>query len=160
MAELNGHLAGSDDRTELAEKPDSVWLDPMTGEPSVEEDDDVTLLRVLGRIYDGIFISDGAGSLSRRFRSSLSENFPRLRRACKNSGSELLLWARRGSPLRALLVISVSPIFDDLLCLERAIGDDPISDHLLIFIIFMIRKSWFLNFASASSAAFCLPSSC
>ncbi|KAK9041251.1 hypothetical protein V6N11_016361 [Hibiscus sabdariffa] len=39
---------------------------------------------------------------------SFFENRPRLRKASRNTGRNVQLWTRRGSPLRALLVISVT----------------------------------------------------
>lgn len=53
--------------------------------------------------------SPAAGeSLLQRAKISYSTNVPLLPHASRNSGHHLLHWTRRGSPLRALLVISVS----------------------------------------------------
>lgn len=56
--------------------------------------------------------SPAAGeSLLRRAKISFSHNGPLLPQASRNSGRHLLHWTRQGSPLRALLVISVSSSF-------------------------------------------------
>lgn len=68
-----------------------------------------TLPEVLNRLASAILFpepSDG-GSFLRRIKKSVSDNAPLLPEASRNSARDLLLWTRRGSPLRALLVISV-----------------------------------------------------
>ncbi|CAB4304242.1 unnamed protein product [Prunus armeniaca] len=72
-----------------------------------------TLFGVFHRLIDAIFFpgSTSAGAaapLFRRIKNSLAENCPLLREASRNSGRNVLLWTRRGSPLRALLVISLA----------------------------------------------------
>ncbi|KAL6286823.1 hypothetical protein ACE6H2_011213 [Prunus campanulata] len=74
-----------------------------------------TLFGVFRRLIDAVFFpgSTSAGAaapLFRRIKNSLAENGPLLREASTNSGRNVLLWTRRGSPLRALLVISVGTI--------------------------------------------------
>ncbi|PQM40754.1 uncharacterized protein Pyn_22101 [Prunus yedoensis var. nudiflora] len=74
-----------------------------------------TLFGVFHRLIDAVFFpgSTSAGAaapLFRRIKNSLAENGPLLREASTNSGRNVLLWTRRGSPLRALLVISVGTI--------------------------------------------------
>ncbi|THU57805.1 hypothetical protein C4D60_Mb03t07420 [Musa balbisiana] len=64
-------------------------------------------------------------SLPQRLRSSAAKAAPRLREASRISVRDLLLWTRRGGPLRALFVISVGTI--SLLALTG----------LLSFIIFL-----------------------
>lgn len=49
--------------------------------------------------------------LLRRAKISFSHYVPLIPQASRNSGRHLLHWTRRGSPLRALLVISVSSFF-------------------------------------------------
>ncbi|KAK8954524.1 hypothetical protein KSP39_PZI002817 [Platanthera zijinensis] len=56
------------------------------------------------------FAADGQTPLSRRIRVSISTNAPRLKGASRNSAQALLYWTRQGSPLRALLVISVGTV--------------------------------------------------
>lgn len=71
-----------------------------------------TLYDVLHRMLSTIFFSDSDGSepLLQRIKNSLSDNGPLLKDATSNTGRKILLWTRRGSPLRALLVISVSTV--------------------------------------------------
>lgn len=80
---------------------------------SHKEEKGVTLYGVLRRLVAEIFFPDpnsscGSDPFVRRVKGSLSENFPHLRDASRNSGRDVLHWTRRGSPLRALLVVSVS----------------------------------------------------
>ena len=49
-----------------------------------------------------------SSSLLQRIRNSVSENGPKLREASHKTSHEILQWTRQGSPLRALLVITVS----------------------------------------------------
>jgi len=53
---------------------------------------------------------DASSSLLQRIRNSVAENGPKLRDASRKTSSEILLWTRKGSPLRALLVISIGTI--------------------------------------------------
>ncbi|KAJ9147231.1 hypothetical protein P3X46_029412 [Hevea brasiliensis] len=54
--------------------------------------------------------SDSSAPVLQRIKKSLSENGPLLKDAIKNTGRKVLLWTRRGSHLRLLLVISVGTI--------------------------------------------------
>ncbi|KAF5737896.1 hypothetical protein HS088_TW13G00787 [Tripterygium wilfordii] len=77
--------------------------------------EDYTLDGVLHRLFTMIFhpdtdSSDAAATFRQRIKNSLSENGPLLREATTNTGRTVLLWTRGGSPLRALLVISVGTI--------------------------------------------------
>lgn len=55
--------------------------------------------------------SGGASTpLLHRIKASVAKNAPLLPEASRNSATNIRLWARRGSPLRALLVISVGSI--------------------------------------------------
>ncbi|KAL5568721.1 hypothetical protein UlMin_025296 [Ulmus minor] len=55
--------------------------------------------------------SGGASTpLLHRIKASVAENAPLLPEASINSATNICLWTRRGSPLRALLVISVGSI--------------------------------------------------
>ncbi|KAG8047221.1 hypothetical protein GUJ93_ZPchr0008g13753 [Zizania palustris] len=86
--------------------------DPSGGRSVVvssgEED---TLPVVLRSFVDGV-CSPGAGGepLLIRLKAASCESAPRLREASKNSARDLLEWTRRGSGLRAILVISVGTI--------------------------------------------------
>ncbi|XP_009121477.2 uncharacterized protein LOC103846322 [Brassica rapa] len=48
--------------------------------------------------------------LLQRIRNSVSENGPKLREASRKTSREILQWTRQGSPLRALLVITMGTI--------------------------------------------------
>ncbi|KAL7223567.1 hypothetical protein ACSBR1_025093 [Camellia fascicularis] len=75
----------------------------------------VSLDGVLRRVGAEIFFPNpdsayGSSPVIHRIKASLSENVPLLRQASRNTGRDVLLWARRGTPLRALLVVSVGTI--------------------------------------------------
>ena len=91
---------------DVGEKPNGVFVERSP-------DQELTLYGVLRRMVTAIFFPDpgsgfGSTHLLRRIKGSLAENIPLLRDASKNTGRDLLLWTRRGTPLRALLVVSVS----------------------------------------------------
>ncbi|GER47060.1 mucolipin-1 [Striga asiatica] len=71
---------------------------------------DPTLFTVLNSLIAAVFFPDpnSPTPLLQRIKSSISENVPLLREASRNTGRRVLDWARRGSPFRALLVVSVS----------------------------------------------------
>ncbi|KDP35752.1 hypothetical protein JCGZ_10524 [Jatropha curcas] len=76
---------------------------------------DETLYSVLHSLLAMIFVPESGSSVAaesflQRIKISVSENGPLLKDATKNTGRKVLLWTRRGSPLRALLVISVGTI--------------------------------------------------
>ncbi|XP_010420353.1 PREDICTED: uncharacterized protein LOC104705946 [Camelina sativa] len=51
-----------------------------------------------------------SSSFLERFKNSVAKNGPKLREASARTGREILLWTRKGSSLRALLVITVGTI--------------------------------------------------
>ncbi|KAG2578789.1 uncharacterized protein LOC120678720 [Panicum virgatum] len=70
-----------------------------------------TLPGVVRGFLDGVWSSPGGGEpLLGRLRSASREAAPRLPGASRNSARDLLEWTRRGSGLRAILVISVGTI--------------------------------------------------
>ncbi|XP_028764223.1 uncharacterized protein LOC114722375 isoform X2 [Neltuma alba] len=71
-----------------------------------------TLYGVLHRLITSIIFPapDNAATMLNRIKISVSQNVPLIPEASKNTGRDVLLWTRRGSPLRALLVISVGTI--------------------------------------------------
>ncbi|OEL16010.1 hypothetical protein BAE44_0022972 [Dichanthelium oligosanthes] len=73
-----------------------------------EEED--TLPGVVRGFVDGVWSPGGDEPLLRRLRAASCEAAPRLRGASRNSARDLLEWTRRGSGLRAILVISVGTI--------------------------------------------------
>ena len=101
--ESRERMAESDD---VGEKPNGVFVEQSP-------DQELTLYGVLRRVVAEIFFPDpgsgfGSGPLLRRIKGFLAENIPLLRDALKNTSRDLLLWTRRGTRLRALLVVSVS----------------------------------------------------
>ncbi|KAA8547674.1 hypothetical protein F0562_004103 [Nyssa sinensis] len=129
-------MAGSDDVTE---KSNGVFVE-ATGD---DEDsygirrthqEEVTLYGVFHRLIADIFFPDPNSNYAStpvfvRIKSSLSENVPLLPSASRNTGRNVLLWTRRGSPLRALLVVSVGTI--TLLALTG----------LLVFMLFFLAAT-------------------
>ncbi|GFS39483.1 hypothetical protein Acr_00g0063260 [Actinidia rufa] len=94
------------------EKPNGVCAEEKRKRSHGEE---VTLYGVVRRMAAEIFFPDpdsryGSTTLTHRVSSSLSENFPLLRETSINIGNDVVLWTRRGGPLRALLVVSVGII--------------------------------------------------
>lgn len=99
----------------MAEKPNGgVYVelsgaDENSGKSSRRDE---TLFDVLHRLMSDIISPDpstlGDTPFLHRVKTSLADNVPHLRQASKNTARDVLLWTRRGSPLRALLVISVS----------------------------------------------------
>ncbi|RID68582.1 hypothetical protein BRARA_C00730 [Brassica rapa] len=81
-----------------------------------EEDDSESLHSLLWITIRSILFPDpktrdaSSSSLLQRIRNSLSENGPKLREASRKTSRDILQWTRRGSPLRALLVITMGTI--------------------------------------------------
>nr|CAB3504691.1 unnamed protein product [Digitaria exilis] len=75
-------------------------------------EEEETLPGVLRGFVDEVWSSPGGDekTLLRRLRAASCEAAPRLRGASRNSARDLLEWTRRGSGLRAILVISVGTI--------------------------------------------------
>ncbi|KAI3776774.1 hypothetical protein L1987_46563 [Smallanthus sonchifolius] len=99
-----------------AEKPHGVVLSsdeneenpssrPYEKEAS-ELGDDVTLYVVSVRLIESISDQNSGYPMATRIKKSFVEAAPMFRKATMNTRREVLLWAR-GSPLRALLVVSV-----------------------------------------------------
>ena len=73
-----------------------------------------TLYSVFHRFLSAILFPDHGtdpAPLLHRIKTSVAHNVPLLREAAGNTARNVLIWTRRGSPLRALLVISVSLFF-------------------------------------------------
>ncbi|KAL2521942.1 hypothetical protein Fot_25865 [Forsythia ovata] len=112
---------------DATDRPNSVLIDGVgDGEESDfktkrkqtsdhQGEEELTLLTILNRLISAIFfpksnLSIANAPLLHRIKASVSENTPLLREASQNTGLHVLLWARRGSPLRFLLVVSVGTI--------------------------------------------------
>ncbi|KAK6927805.1 hypothetical protein RJ641_006396, partial [Dillenia turbinata] len=94
----------------------------------------LTLYALLRRFLESVFYPDPNSNyasipLPRRIKHSALENGPMLREAFANTGFILLRWTRRGSPIRALLVVSVGMI--TLLTLTG----------LLVFMLFFVAAT-------------------
>ena len=73
-----------------------------------------TLYSVFHRFISAILFPDHGADpapLLHRIKTSVAHNAPLLREAAGNTSRNVLIWTRRGSPFRALLVISVSLFF-------------------------------------------------
>ncbi|XP_015059106.1 uncharacterized protein LOC107005122 [Solanum pennellii] len=96
-----------------------------------EEEEGVTLVDIFNRFVSAIFSSDSNnnGQLTQRIKGCVSENVPLLHQASKNTAHHVYNWTRKGSPLRALLVVSVGTIA--LLALTG----------LLVFMVFFVAAT-------------------
>ncbi|KAL8550108.1 hypothetical protein ACS0TY_008800 [Phlomoides rotata] len=84
----------------------------MVVEDAREVTQELTLYTIFSRFIDAVFFPDpvSIAPLRQRIKSSLSDNIPLLREASTNTGRRVLIWVRRGTPFRALLVASVGTI--------------------------------------------------
>ncbi|KAK8569255.1 hypothetical protein V6N13_107093 [Hibiscus sabdariffa] len=91
----------------MADQLNGVATDENRGSCAEE-----TFYDVLHRSISMIIFPDassmGSKPLLQRIKIFVSENGPCLREASRNSGQTIMSWTRRGSRLRALLVISAS----------------------------------------------------
>ncbi|CAH2072601.1 unnamed protein product [Thlaspi arvense] len=84
-------------------------------EKEEEKDDSESLYSLICITIGSILFPDSrtgdassSSSLLQRIRNSVAENGPKLREASRKTSRDILQWTREGSPLRALLVITVS----------------------------------------------------
>ncbi|CAI9110292.1 OLC1v1010291C1 [Oldenlandia corymbosa var. corymbosa] len=70
----------------------------------------ITLYTIFNRLIAAVLASDSPDPLFQRTKIAVAQNIPLLRSASKNTAHNVLLWTRHGSPLRALLVVSVGTI--------------------------------------------------
>lgn len=84
--------------------------DATTHKSKGVRNEDQTVYETLRRLIAEICFPDEikGSSLFHRVKVSVAENGPAVGQACRNFGRDVLSWTRRGSPLRALLVVSVS----------------------------------------------------
>lgn len=87
-------------------KTDSVKVDEEDGSESLYSLVCITIGSIL--FPDSKTGYASSSPLLQRIRNSFAENGPKLREASKKTSREILQWTRRGSYLRALLVITVS----------------------------------------------------
>ncbi|KAL0874288.1 hypothetical protein Bca101_023996 [Brassica carinata] len=107
-------VAGGDGGDDVGETVDEGTTngDRKTDYVKIDEEDDSESLYSLVCITIGSILfpdsKTGSSSLLQRIRNSVTENGPKLREASRKTSRDILQWTRRGSPLRALLVITVS----------------------------------------------------
>ncbi|KAL4342620.1 hypothetical protein GQ457_08G014660 [Hibiscus cannabinus] len=125
----------------MAEQVNGATVDNGTQREEMLQD-------ALHRLVSSIIYPEDSASVStpllQRIKISVSENVPRLGEASRNTGRSVLRWTRSGSPLRALLVISVGTITSLTLT------------GLLVFMLFFLAatvNAIFLSFLIALAAA-------
>ncbi|CAG7891750.1 unnamed protein product [Brassica rapa] len=89
-------------------KTDSVKVDEEDGSESLYSLVCITIGSIL--FPDSKTGYASSSPLLQRIRNSFAENGPKLREASKKTSREILQWTRRGSYLRALLVITMGTI--------------------------------------------------
>ncbi|XP_060184163.1 uncharacterized protein LOC132613891 [Lycium barbarum] len=96
-----------------------------------KEKEGVTLFDIFNHFVSTIFSSDNNNNVGviKRIQRAISENVPLVNQASKNTAHNVYTWTRKGSPLRALLVISVGTIA--LLALTG----------LLVFMLFFVAAT-------------------
>ncbi|KAB2612361.1 hypothetical protein D8674_034677 [Pyrus ussuriensis x Pyrus communis] len=92
-----------------------VHVDVTDNDGEIHTNREETLYGIFHRLiveilFPGSTSAGAAAPLFQRIKTSLAKNGPLLHEASRNSGRNVLLWTRRGSPLRALLAISVGTI--------------------------------------------------
>ncbi|XP_073146502.1 uncharacterized protein [Henckelia pumila] len=92
-----------------------IYIGDEDARDSEQEAGDLTLYTIANRLIAAIFFPDSDSGyasvpLLQRIKASLSDNVPLLRDASTNTARHILAWTRRGTPLRALFVISVGTI--------------------------------------------------
>ncbi|KAJ8526272.1 hypothetical protein K7X08_028749 [Anisodus acutangulus] len=77
---------------------------------NMNQEEGVTLFDILNNFVSAIFSNNNNGPLIERIKGSFNENVPLVHQASKNTAHNVYSWTRKGSPLRALLVVSVGTI--------------------------------------------------
>ncbi|KAK4430453.1 hypothetical protein Salat_1346000 [Sesamum alatum] len=113
-----------------AKKPNGGLVVEGVGETE-QGSKDLTLYTIFSRLVAAAFFPDPSSStpMLQRIKAALSVYVPLLPDASRNTARNVLSWTRRGSPLRALLVVSVGTI--SLLALTG----------LLVFMLFFIAAT-------------------
>nr|GLL18998.1 uncharacterized protein LOC109167603 [Ipomoea trifida] len=89
------------------ESEDSNFCNPRQGVLYAQE---ITLSAVLTRLISAVLFPgpDTPGTFQHRVKAALSEYAPLLCEASQNTARNICAWSHRGSPFRALLLLSVS----------------------------------------------------
>ncbi|XP_022992743.1 uncharacterized protein LOC111488990 [Cucurbita maxima] len=119
----------SDDRNGTVPVPVEVEYATSHKSKGMRSEDQAVYVPVRRLIAEIFFPDETTGSFSQRVKASVAVNGPAVGQACRNFGHDILCWTRRGSPLRALLVISVGTI-----ALLASTG-------LLIFLLFILAAT-------------------
>ncbi|XP_073274762.1 uncharacterized protein [Primulina huaijiensis] len=98
-----------------AERPNGILIGDEDAGDSEQKARDLTLYTIVNRLITAIFFPNSDSGyasvpLLQRIKASLSDNIPLLRDASRNTARYIIAWTRRGSPLRALFVVSVGTI--------------------------------------------------
>lgn len=96
------------DEPTLASSKPAANGEASSGTREVEVGEEDTLATVVRSFVNGVWSPDEP--LLRRLRAASCEAAPRLKGASQNSARDLVEWTRRGSGLRAILVISLGTI--------------------------------------------------
>lgn len=91
----------------VGESEDSNFCNPTQGGLHAKE---ITLSAALTRLISAVLFPgpDTPGTFQHRVKVALSEYAPLLCEASQNTARNIYAWPRRGSPFRALLLLSVS----------------------------------------------------
>nr|GMC59742.1 Voltage-dependent L-type calcium channel subunit alpha-1F [Ipomoea batatas]GMC67599.1 Voltage-dependent L-type calcium channel subunit alpha-1F [Ipomoea batatas] len=117
----------------VGESEDSNFCNPTQGGLHAKE---ITLSAALTRLISAVLFPgpDTPGTFQHRVKVALSEYAPLLCEASQNTARNIYAWTRRGSPFRALLLLSVKFQFLSLLSCFGTTG-------LLIFMIFFVAAT-------------------
>jgi hypothetical protein len=112
MAEENSNSNGNTVYVEHQHDDEEEELDNLKKKHRKDQSVTQTLPEVLNRLVSAILFPEPAddNSLLHRIKNSIADNVPLLPEASKNSANDVITWTRRGSSLRALLVISVGTV--------------------------------------------------
>ncbi|KAI6670649.1 hypothetical protein NL676_005534 [Syzygium grande] len=114
MAEYTGEDEPANGVHAAADKVEVVELERRRREarpPAPAPALHAALYRMIATVLFPDHASRASGEpLVRRIKISLADDGPVLREASRQSGRRVLIWARQGSPLRALLVVSIGTI--------------------------------------------------
>ncbi|XP_068344162.1 U-box domain-containing protein 14-like [Pyrus communis] len=111
----NNYSTGMKRKLDELQESEGVHVDVTDNDGEIHTNREETLYGIFHRLiveilFPGSTSAGAAAPLFQRIKTSLAKNGPLLHEASRNSGRNVLLWTRRGSPLRALLVISVGTI--------------------------------------------------
>ncbi|KAJ8551723.1 hypothetical protein K7X08_021738 [Anisodus acutangulus] len=77
---------------------------------NMNREEGVTLFDILNNFVSAIFSNNNNGPLIERIKGCFNENVPLVHQASTKTARNVYNWTRKGSPLRALLAVSVGTI--------------------------------------------------